>query len=87
MFRKNNGLKLKLQTNYGRSTCKLLLLLGLRVLFIISCACVLQTPIPDAGFRCTEPGHLLPHRNPPTPGLDVSTPHRPLQQIQLRVST
>lgn len=51
------------------------MLLGLRVLFIISCACVLQTPIPDAGFGCTEPGHFLPHRDPPTPGLDVSTPH------------
>lgn len=62
------------------------MLLGLRVLFIISCTCVLQTPIPDAGFGCTEPGHLLPHRDPPTPGLDVSTPHRPLQQIQLCVS-
>lgn len=62
------------------------MLLGLRVLFIIIIVCVLQTPIPDAGFRCTEPGHLLPHRDPATPGLDVSTPHRPLQQIQLRVS-
>lgn len=62
------------------------MLLELRVLFIISCSCVLQTPIPDAGFGCTEPGHLLPHRDPATPGLDVSTPHRPLQQIQLRVS-
>lgn len=62
------------------------MILGLRVLFIISCGHVLQTPIPDAGVRCTEPGHFLPHRDPATPGLDVSTPHWPLQQIQLCVS-
>lgn len=62
------------------------MLFELRVLFIIIIVCVLQTPIPDAGFGCTEPGHLLPHRDPATPGLDVSTPHRPLQQIQLCVS-
>lgn len=51
------------------------MILGLRVLFIISCGHVLQTPIPDAGVRCTELGHFLPHRDPATPGLDVSTPH------------